>query len=124
MLVTVVNIGELEMAKKRKTAAAKARKTKTSAKKNRSAVKARRKVATPKKAAPKKATPKKTKSVAPKNAKPAAKKKPTGQPAAKQPENFLHKVAGAFEGVVDTLVDAEQLHHRLDPDPTRDLDPE
>lgn len=119
------------MAKKRKATAAKARKTKTtSTKKKRSAVKAQRKVArtpkktTPKRVTPKKATPKKAKSIAPKNAEAVATKKPAGQPVVKQRESFTHKIAGAFEAAVDTLVDAEELHHRLDPDPTRDPDPE
>jgi hypothetical protein len=116
---SVANIGELEMAKKRKGAAAKAKKTKTSAKKKHSALKAQRKAT-----APKKATPKKAKSVAPKKAKPVATEKSTGQSVVKRQESFSHKVAGAFEAVVDTLVDAEQLHRRLDPDPTRDHDPE
>jgi hypothetical protein len=55
---------------------------------------------------------------------PAATKQPE-RPAGVPPrQSFSHRIAGAFKAVVDTLADAEQLHHRLDPDPTRDLDPE
>jgi ribonuclease R len=117
------------MAKKaRKAVASKARKTKrktkTSASKKRPTVKARRKVSTPTKAKPATVKPAATKPAATKPAatKPAATKKPTGQPIAiaKRPESFSHKVAGAFEAVVDTLVDAEELHHKLEPEISRE----
>jgi hypothetical protein len=93
------------MAKKtRKAVASKAKKTKTPASKKRPVVKARSKVAAPTKA------------------KSAPPKKPAGQPiaVAKRPESFSHKVAGAFEAVVDTLVDAERLHHKLEPEISRE----
>ena len=97
------------MAKKtRKKAAAKARKkAKTSPKK---------KVAVKKKAG---------KAAAPKKSKPVAKKKPANKtirtppspPPA--PESFLrkieHKIEREFAAVADTLTDAEELHHKLDP---------
>lgn len=110
------------MAKKRKATAtkakkAKARNTKTSAKKKRTAVKTRRKIA----------APKRIKSVAPKQAKSGGKKPAadaTATLAEKPSESFSHNVAGGFKAVLDTLVDAEQLHHRLDPDPAGDPDPE
>ena len=100
------------MAKKaRKAVASKARKTKTAASKKRPTVKVRRKAA----------APSKTKSAATK--KPAnTAKKPAAQPIAiaKPPESFSHKIAGAFGAVVDTLVDADRLHHTLEPDISRE----
>jgi hypothetical protein len=126
MLVTDASVAtwEWEMAKKaRKAVASKARKTKsktkTSASKKRSAVKARGKVSPPTKA---KTVAAKTAATKPAAAKPAATKKPAGQPIAiaKRPESFSHKVAGAFEAVVDTLVDAEELHHKLEPEISRE----
>jgi hypothetical protein len=101
----------LAMAKKkaRKAAASGTRKTKTSAHRKRAATKPRRKAAPPKQA----------KSAARKNT-----AKPAGRPSAKPPETLAHKIAGAFKAVVDTLADAEQLHHRLDPDASQDIAPE
>lgn len=91
------------MAKKARKAASKARKVKASARPKRSAVKTRGKSATPKKV------------------KVAAKRKPIRKRVArKQPESFSHKVADVFKTVVDTLVDAEQLHHKLDPEVSRE----
>jgi hypothetical protein len=131
MLVTDASVAtwEWEMAKKaRKAVASKARKTKsktkTSASKKRSAVKARGKVSPPTKAKTVAAKTAATKpaTTKPAAAKPAATKKPAGQPIAiaKRPESFSHKVAGAFEAVVDTLVDAEELHHKLEPEISRE----
>lgn len=39
-------------------------------------------------------------------------------------ESFSHRIGSAFKAVVDTLTEAEQLHHRLEPNPSRDPDPE
>ena len=91
------------MAKKaRKAAASKTRKAKAPASKKRSTVKTRSK---------KQTSPKK-----PKKVKSAAKKKPARKPVARKPESLSHKIADAFKAVVDTLVDAEQLHHKLEPE--------
>lgn len=95
------------MVKKRKVSAGKVRPANASASKKRAAAKAAKSVAKKKVAAKK-----------------VANKKTTVKPAAKQSESLAHKVAGAFRAVLDTLTDAERLHHRLEPDPTRDPDPE
>ena len=90
--------------KRRKKAAARATKSakvtakRTSAKTKAAIAKTRRKVA------------------APKPSRPVAAKKPERKPIAKpRPESFAKKVAHAFTAVVDTLTDAERLHHKLDP---------
>jgi hypothetical protein len=56
---------------------------------------------------------------------PAA-KQPPAAPASAPPahESLTHRIGHAFQAVVDTLADAEQLHHRLDPDPSKDVAPE
>ena len=91
------------MAKKARRGASKARKAKVSARPKRSTLKTRRKLATPK------------------TVKLAAKRKPARKRVAqKKPEAFSRKVADAFKAVVDTLVDAEQLHHKLDPEVSRE----
>ncbi len=112
------------MAKKaRKKVAAKANKPAKRATKRRGAVaKSRRKAATAKKAKPvaKKAKPivKQAKPVA-KPAKPVAEKPIVAPQAAPQPQSFVkrveQKIEGAVAAVIDTLTDAERLHHKLDP---------
>jgi hypothetical protein len=103
------------MAKRmRRKAAAKApKRTKAARKTKRAASKTRRKTATPKKL--KAAAPTKPQAPAP-QAQPAT--KPSGAPR----ESLAHRIGGAFKAVVDTLSDAERLHHQLDPDPTKGLD--
>ncbi|GEM_PF-711469 len=119
------------MAKKaRKKVAAKANKPAKRATKRRGAVaKSRRKAATAKKAKPvaKKAKPivKQAKPVAKpakpvaKPAKPVAEKPIVAPQAAPQPQSFVkrveQKIEGAVAAVIDTLTDAERLHHKLDP---------
>jgi hypothetical protein len=89
------------MAKKtRKRTASKAtKKAKTSSEKGAMA-KTRRKVVVPKKFKSRKARVRK--------------------PIPPAPESFSQKVAGAFHAIVDTLSDAEQLHHKLDPGVSRE----
>lgn len=91
--------------KARKTAVSKASKGKTSRAGKRTAAKARS-------------------LAAPKKSRPAAKTISAAKRGTKPPESFLRKVAGAIKGVVDTLTEAEELHHRLDPDASRDVEPE
>ena len=105
------------MAKKtRKSTAAKATKkskasTRKKGAKTKGAVsKKRRKVA----AQRKKSKPLAKKNI--KNKKTLARKKIRKPP----PESFSEKVAEAFTAVVDTLTDAERLHHKLDPDVSRE----
>jgi hypothetical protein len=104
------------MAKKtRKKAAAKAAKTaKTSSKK-----KVAQKKAVAKKFTTKAATAKSPKATVPK--KPPAPSNLASKPA--QPSllrKVENKVAGAFRAITDTLVDAEQLHEKLDPGISRE----
>jgi hypothetical protein len=100
--------------KGRRTVAAKvAKQTKVPSRKRTSAAKLRRKAA----------APPKPKAVA---ATPVANNQPASAATATPPahESLAHRIGGAFKAVVDTLTDAEQLHHRLDPDASRDPDPE
>ena len=104
------------MAKKtRKKAAAKAtKKSKASTRKKG----AKTKAAVPKKRR-KVAAQKKSKPIAKKTL--IAKKTPARKKIRKPPpESFSEKVAEAFTAVVDTLTDAERLHHELDPDVSRE----
>jgi len=87
------------------------------------------KALTGKKGAKKKAavTKKRRKIAARKKSKPVAKKKLIAKktPGRKKirkapPESFLHKVDDVFTAVVDTLTDAERLHHKLDPGVSRE----
>jgi len=64
------------------------------------------------------------KSSATPNEKRAAPRQPVSQPSTPARESLSRKIGGAFKAIIDTLSDAEQLHRRLDPDPTRDPDPE
>ena len=89
------------MAKKtRKKSAAKSKKGKKSRKKASVGARKRRKSAV-KKTARKKAAPRKK------------------RPHAK-PKGFVAKIVGAATAVVDTLTDAERLHHKLEPHVPRD----
>jgi hypothetical protein len=66
-------------------------------------------------------TKKKRKAAAKKKSKPIAKKKLTRKKIRKPPpESLRDEVAGAFTAVVDTLTDAERLHHKLDPGVSRE----
>ncbi len=69
-------------------------------------------------------TKKRRKVAAPKKSKPIAKekkKKLAGKKIRKPPpESFADKVADAFTAIVDTLTDAERLHHKLDPGVSRE----
>src|SRR5579871_6782871 len=109
--------GDSAMAKKaRKKVAAKANKPAKRATKRRGAVaKSRRKAATAKKAKP---VAKKAKPIV-KQAKPVAEKPIVAPQAAPQPQSFVkrveQKIEGAVAAVIDTLTDAERLHHKLDP---------
>ena len=87
----------------RKAAAKATKKSKTSTKKKGTISKKRRKIAARKKS------------------KPVAKKTPARKKIRKAPpENLLHKVEDVFTAVVDTLTDAERLHHKLDPGVSRE----
>ncbi|MFZ3354659.1 MAG: hypothetical protein WA268_27745 [Xanthobacteraceae bacterium] len=57
---------------------------------------------------------------------PAAQQQPATPASAPVPahESLSHRIGSAIKAVVDTLADAEQLHRRLDPDPSKDVDPE
>jgi hypothetical protein len=64
---------------------------------------------------------KRRKVAARKQTKPVAKKKPAGKAAQKSLlKNVEEKVANAVNAVLDTLVDAEQLHHKLEPEVSRE----
>jgi hypothetical protein len=123
------NWGSAMAKKARKKTAAKAAKTKKASSKSKAAkvtsaktkrIKtqtAKTQVAKTQIAKPKGAAANKPRKVAaPPPSKPVAKKKPAAQ---KVQKSFLRtvedKVAGAFNAVINTLVDAEQLHHKLDP---------
>jgi hypothetical protein len=54
----------------------------------------------------------------------AAKQAPAAPASAPPHDSLTHRIGNAFKAVVDTLADAEQLHHRLDPDPSKDVAPE
>jgi hypothetical protein len=101
-------------AKKTKLSANPAKRTKGPSTKKVSAAKPSRKILAPKKPDPIAATP------------PAAQQQPATPASAPAPahESFSHRIGSAIKAVVDTLADAEQLHHRLDPDPSKDVDPE
>jgi len=91
-----------------------AKRAKAPSHKKASAAKSRRTLAAPKKPATAVAT------------RPAAKQTPAA-PASAQPaehESLTHRIGSAFKAVVDTLAEAEQLHRRLDPDPSKDIAPE
>ena len=105
------------MAKKaRKKVTAKAKKPARRAAKRRAVVaKPRRKAATAKKAKP---VANKAKPVA-KQTKPIAAKPIVAPQPAPPPKSFVkrveQKIEGAVAAVIDTLTDAERLHHKLDP---------
>jgi hypothetical protein len=95
--------------------------------------KSAKKKGTKKKAAKKKTavTKKRRKVAAQKKSKPMAKSQPIAekQPAGNEipkppPESFTHKVEhkveDLFSAIGDTLTDAERLHHKLDPDVSRE----
>ena len=46
----------------------------------------------------------------------AATETTAGNPTAKPEKTIGQKVEGAFEAVLDVLTDAEQLHHKLEPE--------
>ena len=94
-----------------------ARKAAAAKKPRKTAAKRVAKAAAPKAVAPKAVAPKKPAPIT--TAKPAAKKAPP--PPRK---SIVQRIEGAVTAAVDILTDAEQLHHRLDPDPARDVDPE
>lgn len=101
-------------AKKAKVSAKPAKRAKAPSAKKVSAAKPSRKTVAPKKLDPIAATP------------PAAQQQPATPASAPVPahESLSHRIGSAIKAVVDTLADAEQLHHRLDPDPSKDVDPE
>jgi hypothetical protein len=103
------------MAKKtRKRVAAKAAKTSKAASKTKGA---KTKGAETKGAV----TKKRRKVAAGKKSKPVAKKKVPGKEIHPSLlKNIEDKVADAFTAVVDTLADAERLHHQLDPGVSRE----
>lgn len=103
------NTGDGAMVKKARKSASKARKAKTSVRRKRPVAKARRKTGR------KAAAPKRAKTVAKK-----ARKKAAPKPSAMPHESFLQRVEGVVEAVLDTLTDAERLHHKLEPDISRD----
>jgi hypothetical protein len=48
-------------------------------------------------------------------------KKPAGKKIRKPaPESFPARIVDAFTAVVDTLTDAERLHHKMDPGVSRE----
>jgi hypothetical protein len=99
--------------KRRKPAAAKTvKRAKDSARKKAAVAKQRRKITAAKQAG------------AAAGKEPAATPQPAALARTTARETLTHKIAGAFKAVVDTLAEAEQLHHRLDPDPSKDTDPE
>jgi len=105
------------MAKKmrRKTAAKAAKRTKAVRRTKRAASKTRRKAASPE--MPRAAAPTEPQAAAPQP-------KSAVKAGAAPRESLVHRIGGAFKAVVDTLADAERLHHQLDPDPTKDIAPE
>ena len=106
---------------KRKSAKKKVAARKTAvAKKRRKSV---AKPAAPKTAAPKTAAPK---AAAPVKPAPIVLAKPAPKQSVPPPrrKSIVQRIEGAVTAAVDILTDAEQLHHRLDPDPSRDRDPE
>jgi len=71
-----------------------------------------------KKAAP---TKKRRKAAAQKKSKPAVSKKPAAKKVrTPRPESLPERVADVFTAIVDTLTDAERLHHKLDPGVSRE----
>jgi hypothetical protein len=112
--------------KKRKKAAPKAARKTAKKSKPVSAKKAAKK-ATKKRLKKKGASAKKARKPAARKKATAVKKTPIAAktinppPQAPQPpESFPHKIARAFNAVVDTLVDAEHLDHQLDPGVSRE----
>jgi hypothetical protein len=73
---------------------------------------------TPESCGTKKSKPAKKKSIAKKTlkTKSSTAKKISNPP----PESFPHKIARAFNAIVDTLTDAEHLDHQLDPGVSRE----
>ena len=65
-------------------------------------------------------TRKKRKAATKKQAKAARRK---AAPKAK-PKGVIGEIAGGFAAVMDTLSEAERLHHKLEPRPAQDQDPE
>jgi hypothetical protein len=62
---------------------------------------------------------------APKKFQPISEAKPAAKAAVPPPrKTIVERLEGAVGAVADIFTDAEQLHHRLDPDPSRDPDPE
>ena len=41
-----------------------------------------------------------------------------------KPKGMIAEIAGGFGAVMDTLTEAERLHHKLEPRPAQDQDPE
>jgi hypothetical protein len=110
--------------KARKQAAAKVAKRSTKKKS------AKKKSAKKKSAGRKAAVAKKRRKVAakvsaPKKFQPISEAKPAAKAAVPPPrKTIVERLEGAVGAVADIFTDAEQLHHRLDPDPSRDPDPE
>jgi hypothetical protein len=101
-------------AKKTKVSAKPTKRPKAPSPKKVSAAKPSRKILAPKKSDPIAAIP------------PAAQQQSATPASAPVPahESLSHRIGSAIKAVVDTLADAEQLHRRLDPDPSKDVDPE
>ena len=100
-----------------------ARKTALVKKRRKSVAKNAPKTAAPKTAAPKAAAPK---AAAPTKSAPITLAKPAPKENVPPPrrKSIVQRIEGAVSAAVDILTDAEQLHHRLDPDPSKDRDPE
>ena len=86
------------------------------------AKKSRKKSAAKAKKKPAAAAKKKSKTVAKKKSKVVAKRKAArkAKPKSKPRKGVLAQIAGAAKAVVDTLTDAEQMHHKMEPHVSRE----